>query len=202
MKLFYTINSPFARIVRAFIIETGLEERIETAETTLRDPDSDLLPINPVGRVPTLVIDDGVALTETTLICAYLDRLHDRPKLMPEGAARPGVAAELAGQALGFLEGAVTYTRECRRPAERQLDAIKTLEIARVGRCLDHFESRIRARTLDQSISFSALVLGAALATTELRHPEIDWRAGHPQLANWYTALSQRPSMVRTAPLA
>ncbi|MSO90514.1 MAG: hypothetical protein EXR01_02845 [Acetobacteraceae bacterium] len=34
------------------------------------------LPFNPVGRVPSLRLDDGTVLTETLLILPFLDRLY------------------------------------------------------------------------------------------------------------------------------
>ena len=48
------------------VIELGLQDRVAVEEATLRDPASVLLPFNPVGRVPTLVLADGTTITETT----------------------------------------------------------------------------------------------------------------------------------------
>ena len=59
MRLFYGAASPFARIVRVALLETGLDAQVRKQEVTLRDPTSALLPYNPVGRVPTLELDDG-----------------------------------------------------------------------------------------------------------------------------------------------
>ena len=47
MKLFYASGSPYARIARVVLRETGLDRTIDEVEVTLRDPSSSLLPFNP-----------------------------------------------------------------------------------------------------------------------------------------------------------
>ena len=83
MKLYVTLTSPYARIVRVLIIEKGLEAHIEVEPVVTRTQDTPLLKINPSGRVPTLVNDDGVMFEESALICAYLDSLNGDPVLTP-----------------------------------------------------------------------------------------------------------------------
>ena len=55
----------------------------ELTRTRLYSPDSDVLVLNPVGRVPTLELDDGTILTESKLILDYIDALNPGPKLLP-----------------------------------------------------------------------------------------------------------------------
>ncbi|MEE1554992.1 MAG: glutathione S-transferase N-terminal domain-containing protein, partial [Alphaproteobacteria bacterium] len=59
MELFVTLTSPYARLVRAVIIEKDLQDRVKVTPIQTRTPDSPLYTINPSGRVPTLVTDDG-----------------------------------------------------------------------------------------------------------------------------------------------
>jgi glutathione S-transferase len=89
MQLFYSSGSPFARAVRVALRETGLLAAIAEQETTLRDPAAILLPHNPVGRIPTLVLADGTALTETALILPFLDTLGGTYRLMPDSSRAP-----------------------------------------------------------------------------------------------------------------
>ena len=72
------------------VIELGLEDRVTVEEATLRDPASVLLPYNPVGRVPSLLLDDGSTITETTPVLMVLDSLvaPDR-RLLPGPDAPP-----------------------------------------------------------------------------------------------------------------
>src|SRR5438105_3506927 len=86
MKLYITAGSPYARIARIVVIEKGLESRIEIVLAQTRTAESPYYRINPSGRVPYLVRDDGVGLEESAVICSYLDRLDGKPAFeLPEG---------------------------------------------------------------------------------------------------------------------
>ena len=76
------------------------QDRVAVEEATLRDPASVLLPYNPVGRVPSLVLDDGTAITETTPVLMMLDSLvaPERQRLLP-GADRAACAGGLWARA-------------------------------------------------------------------------------------------------------
>ena len=88
MKLYITETSPYARIVRVVILEKELESRVEIIAAQTRLSDSPYYRINPSGRVPYLIRDDGVGLEESALICATLDHLDDRPAFdLPDGNA-------------------------------------------------------------------------------------------------------------------
>src|SRR5882672_4176258 len=95
MKLYITTGSPYARIVRIVIIEKRLEDRGDTVVAQTRLADSPYYNINPSGRVPYLVRDDGVGIEESALICRYLDHLEGRPEFdLPTGeSGRPKTAA-------------------------------------------------------------------------------------------------------------
>jgi glutathione S-transferase len=75
MRLFITVNSPCARIVRVCAIETGLDRQLDIEVVTVRDPQSVLLAHNPTGKVPTLRTDSGEILSETRIILEQLDTL-------------------------------------------------------------------------------------------------------------------------------
>src|SRR5262245_54909843 len=86
MRLFYSAGSPFARIVRIALLETGLDENVtkqEILRERLYSPGSDVLTVNPVGRVPTLVLDDGTILTEASLILRFIDAMNPSRRLLP-----------------------------------------------------------------------------------------------------------------------
>ena len=87
MRLYYSPASPFARKCRIVVREKKLEGLVEEV---LADPYADdprLLEANPIAQVPALVTDDGLTLTNSPLICAWLDAYSGRPRLLPEGDA-------------------------------------------------------------------------------------------------------------------
>ena len=77
MKLRWAPGSPFVRKVTVTAIEAGLDDRIERMMTDYHKPDSDIIDQNPLGKVPAMILDDGDILIDSSVICAYLDSLHD-----------------------------------------------------------------------------------------------------------------------------
>jgi glutathione S-transferase len=201
MRLFYAPASPYARIVRVALLETGLDGQVRKQEVTLRDPGSALLPFNPVGRVPTLELGDGTILTESLLILSYLDTLHAGPPLLPrDGSDRWRILAEM-GIAAGMLEGIVTWSRGLRHPENERSPGVIALETTRVNRTADVLERAVAAGAYTGPIGASQIVLGCALGWIDPRHPIWHWREERPALAAWFNAIAARPSFEQTAPL-
>jgi glutathione S-transferase len=200
MRLFYAAASPYARIVRVSLLETGLDAKIHKQEVTLRDPASALLPFNPVGRVPTLELDDGTILTESLLILNYIDTLHTgRPLLPRDGSDRWRTLAEM-GIATGILEGIVTWARELRRPENERSPGVIALETTRVNRTADVMERAVGNDAYAGPINAARIVLGCTLGWIDLRHPTWEWRTGRPALAAWYETIAATPSFQATMP--
>ena len=94
MKLRYSQTSPYVRKVMVAAIEVGLEGQIEVVPTDPWDPETDLPDDNPLGKVPTLVTEDGMTIVDSSVISEYLDSLHDGRPLFP-------LAGEARWQVLG-----------------------------------------------------------------------------------------------------
>ena len=197
MQLFFVPGSPYARMVRIALIEAGLDRRIATVETTLRDPASTLLPHNPVGRVPTLLLDDGTALTETLPILLHLDTLHDGPRLVPL-AETARMAAY--GRATGMMDGIAVWNRELRRPVHERSPGVIALETTRANRTADEYDRAARAGALSQRFDAAWLALACGLGYCEKRHKTWAWREGRPSLAAWFDVAASRPSFQNTTP--
>jgi glutathione S-transferase len=103
MKLYVTATSPYARLAGIMVIEKGLESRVEIVEAQTRKENSPYYQINyqinPSGRVPCLVTDEGIALEDSQLICAYLDSLDGHPRLH-----RPSAIARLEASARSLCD--------------------------------------------------------------------------------------------------
>jgi len=90
MKLHWSPRSPYVRKVMIVAHELGLTDRIETMRTVVggTTPHVALMRENPLGKIPTLVLEDGSVLYDSPVICEYLDTLHDAPKLFPSWPER------------------------------------------------------------------------------------------------------------------
>jgi glutathione S-transferase len=175
--------------------EGGLMERVQEVATTLRDPSAPLLPYNPVGRVPTLVLGDGTTLTETTLVLGWLDRLGSRPAMVPSDAA--GLATY--GRVLGLLDGVAVWNRELRRPPHERSPSVIALEVVRADRIADALEHAV-AQGAYARIDAGFLALSAVLGYAERRHTVWRWREGRPSLEQWFVLASQRAAFCATLP--
>lgn len=79
--------APNPRRVRMFLAEKGIS--VPTTQVSLRDGDHKkpaFLAMNPLGQIPTLVLDDGTVITESIAICRYFEALHPDPPLFGQGA--------------------------------------------------------------------------------------------------------------------
>ena len=108
----YSGGSPFARKVRVAAHELGLARMIEEIPSHPWKAPDDLKILNPLGKIPTLVTEDGTTIFDSPVICEYLDTLHDRPKLIPPSG--PARWRALRTQALGdgIMDAAVLWRIE------------------------------------------------------------------------------------------
>lgn len=200
MRLFYTAGSPYARIARVALIETGLDARCGQEEVTLRDPGSALLPFNPNGRVPSLETDDGVILSESLLILAYLDTQHGGRRLLPMDGTDSWRTLARLGLAYSFLEGIAVWNRALRPPPGERSPAAIAHEEGRAARTADALERAVAEGGYSGPIDAGRIVLGAALGYCDRRHRVWNWREGRPALAAWQDETAGRPSFAATLP--
>ncbi|MFY9348573.1 MAG: glutathione S-transferase family protein [Orrella sp.] len=194
-ELFFSENSPYARICRMALRERDLSAQIKETVTALRDPQAVVLPHNPTGRVPALLLSDGTTLTETTLILQWLDQQGTRSAMMP--ADPKGIAAY--GRVLGLLDGIAVWNRELRRPENERSPSVLKLEAVRADRIADALERDVAGGAYAK-IDMGALALLAVLGYAERRHRSWSWRSGHAALEQWFDTCSDRPSFKETIP--
>lgn len=196
MKLYYVGTSPFVRKVMACAIARGIDQQITATPTRLQDSPPDLLADNPLGKVPCLVTDDGLALFDSPVICEYLDTLGDALPLFPEhGAARwRALKQQAAGD--GILDAAVARRGEMTRPQEAARDALMARFRSVVERTLRMLEADPPHRLMD----IGSITVACALGYLDFRFAAEPWRPGHPKLAAWFEAFSQEPAIARTMP--
>ena len=201
MKLYFSATSPYARKCMACAHELGLVERIQLLPSKAHpvDRDTTLISANPLGKVPTLVTDDGLALYDSRVICEYLDSLGGGT-LFPKDSSLWRVLA-LQALADGMLDASLLarYEDVARPEALRwadwrhgQLDKVQTSLAA------------LEAGTpqLDFEVHIGTLAIGCALGYLDLRFSELAWRQRYPKVAAWWAAFGARPSMTAVWALA
>jgi glutathione S-transferase len=199
MKLYITPGSPYARMARIVVLEKGLESRVETIVARTRVADSPYYGINPSGRVPYLVRDDGIGMEESALICAYLDRLDGEPKFdLPDGA-RSWEARRLEALARSMLDGLSVWGREISRPENERSPGVMQHEANRAQRMADVWERETEHTLMRGALNMIQITLACALGL-EARNPGFRWRPRRPKLSEWFDRIAARPSLKATAP--
>ncbi|MCZ6821898.1 MAG: glutathione S-transferase N-terminal domain-containing protein [Deltaproteobacteria bacterium] len=201
LKLYITETSPYARAVRVVLLEKGLEDRVEILVAETRVSDSPYYRINPSGRVPYLIRDDGIALEESALICAYLDQLDEKPGFDPPDGEQAWEARCLEALARSLLDGLAVWGRELRRPRNERSPTILEHEAHRSVRMADLWELQFDHPLMRGALNMAQITLACALGL-EARSPHLRWRPGHPKLSAWFDAIATRPSLAATAPPA
>ena len=200
MKLWHSPLSPFVRKCMILAHEAGIADKIEILNAAAHhiNRDERIMESNPLGKVPSMVLDDGTPIFDSRVICAYLDTQHDGENLIPSGDQR-FVAATCEALGDGIMEAAVASRYETGiRPPEKQWDKWIEGHFNKIDSGLDYLETWKAARLEDVHIGSISVV--AALGYLDFRHPDYDWRATHPYLKQVFADWSKRPSMIETDP--
>ena len=180
--------SPFGRKVKMAALELGLMDRIEIVAADTNDPSEVLRQQNPLGKIPTLVLEDGTTLFDSRVIVDYLDHLGGG-RLVPAGAER---FAQLRLQALadGIGDAALLQVYEGRfRPEERRSAEWLAHQAGKVARGLEALEAA--PPVFPDRPRIGEIALACTLGYLDLRFAGA-WRADHPKLVAWLDDFAAR----------
>lgn len=198
MKLIYSVPSPYARKARITLIEARLEGRVETEAI---DPWSDPAGFrddNPLGKVPTLIRDDGPPLFQSNAVCEYLNAVGDGG-LYPDNGPDRWTALRQLALADGILDASVTVRMELtfHEPGKISQKLVERQELS-VARALDALEGE--ADALAGALTIGQIGVACALGYRDFRFGDVEWRSSRPKLADWFADFAGRPSMTATDP--
>jgi glutathione S-transferase len=188
-------------MARIVMLEKGLESRVEIVRAQTRLANSPYYSINPSGRVPYLIRDDGVGMEESALICAYFDHLDGNPAFDLPAGDRGWEARRLEASARSMLDGIAVWGREIVRPKFEQSPTVLQHEASRGQRMANLWEAEIGHPHMGAALNMAQITLACALGL-EARNPDFLWRPGHPKLSDWYARIAARPSFAATVPPA
>lgn len=202
MKLFYSGTSPYVRKVMVLAIEKGLDGQIEKlpAAASPVKPDMGLAAKNPLGKVPCLVTDDGRALFDSSVICAYIDTLK-APHLIPSDAKGRFDCMTLESLADGFLDAGILLRYEhALRPEALRWDDWVNGQMGKIERAMDALEISY-ASQLTGPLTVGQIAVACALGWFDFRYGHVHWRQSRPKLAKFVETFGARASMKATIPV-
>lgn len=198
MKLYISTPSPYARLCRIVARERGLADRIEEVVADPYADDPGLMASNPLVQVPALIADDGLPLTDSPVICEWLDAHGvSGPRLLPPEGPERWRVRRLQTLAHGALEMGVKRLLERRRPESEQSPSWIERWTRNMHRSFDALD---QALPDDDTLDLGILATAVATTWTGFRHPDIDWRTGHPRLVALTDRLEARDSFIQTYP--
>jgi glutathione S-transferase len=194
LKLYGTPISPFTR--KAMVVARELDVKLEILA---RPADvEEFRRINPLGKIPALVLDDGSALFDSPVICEYLNHVGGG-KFFPGMSIwreNTGRWKALVLQALGdgISDAAVARMIESRQPSPNETQIAHHMRAVEAG--LDALE---RSK-FSEIPTIGEISVACALGYISFRLPDLDWRTSRPRLAAWFEKFSNYPSMQATQP--
>ena len=196
MKLHWSPRSPFVRKVMVAAHEVGVTDQIRTVRTVVAmlKPARELFPENPLGKIPTLVLEDGTVLYDSQVIIEYLDSQAGHRLIPKEGPAR---WTELRRHALanGFLDLLILWRneRDKAQPLQTLLDAFAL----KTDAVLPALEAEIDA-IAEGPVGLAQITVAIAGASMDFRFADLHSRDRCPRFDAWQRPFAERPSMKAT----
>lgn len=200
MKLIGSLTSPFVRKVRVVLAEKKIDYEFEIDSPW--SPDSHIPDINPLGKIPVLVLDDNSPLFDSRVIVEHIDNVTPNAKLFPVPNRERTEVKRWEALADGISDAAAAAFLEARRPAGERSSTWIERQNDKIVRGLRFMAAELGEQPycMGTHLSLADIAVGAALGYLVFRFPEIEWREQYPNLARLYDKLMQRPSFADTVP--
>jgi glutathione S-transferase len=199
LKLHWSPKSPYVRKVMMCARELGVLDRLELMRSVaaMIKPNQRLMQDNPLSKIPTLVLDDGLALFDSAVICEYLNDLVAGPLFPPQGRNK-WLSLRWHAFGDGLLDALILWRNE--REREVPLPVLMDAFDLKVKSALAQLDSEAQALT-DTPFCIGHVALGCALGYIDYRFEAMGWRGIAPRLAAWHETLRVRPSYSATEPV-
>jgi len=200
-KLLYSVTSPYARKVRIVAAEKKID--LELAPSDPWQAPSEVMQVNPLGKVPALVLDDGSTLFDSRVIVEYLDHVSPLHRLLPDNPRERVIVRRWEAAGDGVCDAAVAIRLESLRPDQTaSSEALIARQRGKIAAALDYLERELAEREycVGRSFTLADIAVGVALGYLRLRLPDLGWETSHAGLARLYKRLLQRPSFAATEP--
>ncbi len=196
LTLLASVTSPFARKVRIVADILGAADRITLQPTTTADITGPLRKINPLGKIPALVLEDGNPIFDSRVIVEYLETTFGDGRIIPRDPDKRFRQLTLAALAEGVNDALllISYEGRYREPnqvSQKWLDH----QLGKVTRGLDYISRHLEEF---KAPGIAAIGLACALGYADWRK-QLDWRKLYPSLVPWLDAFDKAvPAWQRT----
>ncbi|MCO4319728.1 glutathione S-transferase [Phyllobacterium sp. 21LDTY02-6] len=179
-KVYYAPASPYSTKVRMAAHYTGFPVEAVQIDTNL-EPE-ELINVNPLGKIPTLILDDESAIFDSRVITQYINRVSGN-KLFPRNAQKRLEAEQLESLADGLCDALLAHVYERRfRPEEKVHQPWLDRQWGKALRVLDTLNNA--PPRLGKKIHGGHIAIAAALAYADLRF-QGKWEKGRSKLKRW-----------------
>lgn len=200
MRIIETRGAPNPRRVRIFLAEKHIHvpyEEVDLMAGALRN--AEFAALNPMQRVPVLVLDDGTAISESVAICRYFEELQPEPALFGTGAlGRAMVEMWHRRVELGFFDAVAAAFRHLHPKMAHlevpQVPAWGEANKAKVADMLRLLDDALAGRPYIAGDNYSIADITALVAIDFMRAARLDWPQGIANVARWHGEVSARPS--------
>jgi glutathione S-transferase len=186
-KILYSPTSPYSAKVRMAAAYAGIPLEMVVVDANSQPPE--LTGPNPLGKIPTLVTDDGQGIYDSRTITQYLNRLSGNA-LFPRNPAKRLEAEMLEALADGVCDCLLAHVYERRmRPAEKVHQPWLDLQWSKAMRAFDLLNAN--PPKLPKKITAGHIALRACLGYIDLRFPG-QWEKGRARLKRWAARFDEK----------
>ena len=202
MKLIASLTSPYARKIRIVLAEKKID--FDLVLDSPWEPGNKVATLNPLGKVPVLVLDDDSTLIDSRVIAEYLDTVAPNNRLIPASGRERISVKRWEALADGVLDAAVTAFLEARRPNGERSQSWIERQRGKIDLTLKAMSDELgeQAWCHGTGLSLADIAVGCALGYVSFRLGDIRWADRYPNLAGLYQKLMQRPAFADTVPPA
>ena len=200
MKLYDGGRAPNPRRVRIFLAEKGIKVPTEQVDLGKLQQRSDAYTaINPMQRVPALVLDDGTVIAESIAICRYFEALNPDPPLFGRGALESALV-EMWNRRVElhlFLPVSIVFRHLHPAMVEMEVPQVREWGEAnkpRVAAFLQFLDGELRNRSFVAGANYSVADITALVAVDFMRVSKLSVPDALANVRRWHDAVSARPS--------
>jgi len=203
MKLVGSLTSPYVRKARMAMLEKRIEA--EFVVDVPWDANSAVSTLNPLGKVPVLILDDESTLFDSRVIVEYFDQLTPVNRLIPEDSKNRIRVKRWEALTDGITDAAsAIFMENHRRDPEFRSQAWIDRQQQKINLGLAALSKEVGEDSwcTGESFNLADIVTSCVLGYLVFRFADIPWQSEYPNLAKIYEKLQARPSFIETAPPA